>query len=64
MEAASLHSADEVSEVYTAETAAGFGVTEFAPEAGLVTAANGGGVAAAAAAVANAVDSKLVSQQQ
>lgn len=73
-EAASLHSADEVSGVHTAETeaeagveaeaAAGFEVTESDPEAEavLVTAANDGGVAAAVV-VANAVDSKLVSQQ-
>lgn len=69
-EAASLYSVDEVSGVHTAETeiaaaaaaAAGFGVTESDLEAVLVTAANGGG-AAAAAAVADAVDSRLVSQQ-
>lgn len=70
-EAAFLHSADEVSWVHTAEAeaeaatataaAAGFEVVESDPGAVLVTAANGDGVAAAA--VANAVDSRLVSQQ-
>jgi hypothetical protein len=65
VEAASLYPAHGVSEVYTDEAVAGFGVTGTDPEAVLViVATDGGGVAVVVAAAAvNAVGSRLVSQQ-